>query len=218
MELGALHVRAVQRGRRRRTRPPLDLDGPQGPRSSEIQKIANEDVPYVIPYFYDSLSAYKKNVTGIVATRPRPLLPAARPASPSSLQLPADQPTDPNGLWRHVVAPQPYRAYIRSRTRSRVLGARRRHKGVSMRRFILQRLASIVVTLWLLATIVFLLVNVLPGDVGRQILGPFAPQDEVDAFNAAARHRPAAARAVLHARSSGSSRSTSATRTRRGSR
>lgn len=53
-----------------------------------------------------------------------------------------------------------------------------------MRRFILQRLASIVVTLWLLATIVFLLVNVLPGNVGRQILGPFAPQVEVDAFNA----------------------------------
>jgi peptide/nickel transport system permease protein len=52
-----------------------------------------------------------------------------------------------------------------------------------VRKFILQRLASIVVTLWLLATIVFMLVNVLPGDVGRQILGPFAPQVEVDAFN-----------------------------------
>jgi peptide/nickel transport system permease protein len=52
-----------------------------------------------------------------------------------------------------------------------------------MRRFILQRLLSILVTLWLLATIVFLLVNVLPGDVGRQILGPFAPQVEVDRFN-----------------------------------
>lgn len=52
-----------------------------------------------------------------------------------------------------------------------------------MRRFILQRLVSILVTLWLLATIVFLLVNVLPGDVGRQILGPFAPQVEVDRFN-----------------------------------
>jgi peptide/nickel transport system permease protein len=52
-----------------------------------------------------------------------------------------------------------------------------------MRRFILQRLLSIIVTLWLLATIVFLLVNVLPGNVGRQILGPFAPQVEVDRFN-----------------------------------
>lgn len=53
-----------------------------------------------------------------------------------------------------------------------------------MRRFILQRLASIAVTLWLLATIVFMLVNVLPGDVGRKVLGPFAPKEEVAAFNA----------------------------------
>lgn len=41
-----------------------------------------------------------------------------------------------------------------------------------------------VVTLWLLATIVFLLVNVLPGDVGRQVLGPTANSDDVAAFNA----------------------------------
>ncbi len=40
------------------------------------------------------------------------------------------------------------------------------------------------ITLWLLATIVFLVVNVLPGNVGRQILGPFAPQEQVDIFNA----------------------------------
>jgi peptide/nickel transport system permease protein len=37
--------------------------------------------------------------------------------------------------------------------------------------------------LWLLATIVFMIVNVLPNDVGRTILGPFAPQESVDAFN-----------------------------------
>lgn len=40
------------------------------------------------------------------------------------------------------------------------------------------------VTLWLLATIVFLLVNVLPGDVGRKVLGPTANSDDVAAFNA----------------------------------
>lgn len=40
------------------------------------------------------------------------------------------------------------------------------------------------VTLWLLATIVFLLVNVLPGDVGRKVLGPTANADDVAAFNA----------------------------------
>jgi peptide/nickel transport system substrate-binding protein len=45
----------------------LTLEDRKGP-ISEIQKIANEDVPYVIPYFYDSLFAYKKSVTGIVAS------------------------------------------------------------------------------------------------------------------------------------------------------
>lgn len=54
-----------------------------------------------------------------------------------------------------------------------------------MKRFLLKRLASMVVTLWLLTTIVFLIVNVLPGNVGRRILGPFAPQENVDAFNEA---------------------------------
>jgi peptide/nickel transport system permease protein len=39
------------------------------------------------------------------------------------------------------------------------------------------------ITLWLLATIVFLLVNVLPGDVGRKVLGPTANPDDVAAFN-----------------------------------
>jgi peptide/nickel transport system permease protein len=53
-----------------------------------------------------------------------------------------------------------------------------------VRKFILQRLASIVVTLWLLATIVFMLVSVLPGDVGRKVLGPTAPKEDVAAFNA----------------------------------
>lgn len=40
-----------------------------------------------------------------------------------------------------------------------------------------------VLTLWMLATIVFLLVNVLPGDVGRKVLGPTANADDVAAFN-----------------------------------
>jgi peptide/nickel transport system substrate-binding protein len=35
---------------------------------TKVQAIANEDVPYVIPYFYDTLTARKKNVGGIVAT------------------------------------------------------------------------------------------------------------------------------------------------------
>jgi peptide/nickel transport system permease protein len=52
-----------------------------------------------------------------------------------------------------------------------------------MARYILRRLLLSLVTLWLLATIVFLIANVLPNDVGRTILGPFAPQESVDALN-----------------------------------
>ncbi|MEJ7798914.1 MAG: ABC transporter permease [Ilumatobacter sp.] len=57
-------------------------------------------------------------------------------------------------------------------------------EGRNLGKFIAKRLASMVVTLWLLATIVFLLVNVLPGDVGRKVLGPTANADDVKAFNA----------------------------------
>ena len=52
-----------------------------------------------------------------------------------------------------------------------------------MGRYLLRRLASAIVTLWLLATIVFLIVNVIPGDVARQVLGPFALKEDVAAFN-----------------------------------
>lgn len=53
-----------------------------------------------------------------------------------------------------------------------------------MARYILRRLLLSLVTLWLLATVVFIITNVLPTDIGRTILGPFAPQESVDAFNA----------------------------------
>ena len=46
---------------------------------------------------------------------------------------------------------------------------------------------------WLLVTIVFVISNVLPRDVGRTILGPFAPQEIVDALNERLGHEPAAA-------------------------
>ncbi len=52
-----------------------------------------------------------------------------------------------------------------------------------MARFITRRLLLAIVTLWLLATIVFVIANVLPANVGRTILGPFAPQESVDALN-----------------------------------
>jgi peptide/nickel transport system permease protein len=40
------------------------------------------------------------------------------------------------------------------------------------------------INLWLLATVVFFLVNVLPGDVGRKVLGPTANADDVARLNA----------------------------------
>src|SRR3954470_3123685 len=52
-----------------------------------------------------------------------------------------------------------------------------------MARFILRRLLLSLVTIWLLVAIVFVIANVLPNDVGRTILGPFAPQESVDALN-----------------------------------
>ena len=53
-----------------------------------------------------------------------------------------------------------------------------------MGKFLLKRLASMVVTLWLLATIVFLLAaKGLPGDIGRKVLGPTANAGDVAAFN-----------------------------------
>ncbi len=52
-----------------------------------------------------------------------------------------------------------------------------------MWRFLFKRLISSVVTLWLLASMLFLIVNVLPGNPGRKLLGPQAPQESVDQYN-----------------------------------
>src|SRR3954464_6638921 len=52
-----------------------------------------------------------------------------------------------------------------------------------MVRFLLRRLVLGLITLWLLATIVFAITNILPTDVGRTILGPFAPEETVAALN-----------------------------------
>src|SRR6478752_5260015 len=52
-----------------------------------------------------------------------------------------------------------------------------------MTRYFARRLALSLVTLWLLASIVFVITNMLPSNVGRTILGPFAPQESVDALN-----------------------------------
>src|SRR5918998_994662 len=49
--------------------------------------------------------------------------------------------------------------------------------------FILRRVLLSIVTLLILSVIVFACAQVLPGDVGRSILGPFADQKSVDALN-----------------------------------
>jgi peptide/nickel transport system permease protein len=52
-----------------------------------------------------------------------------------------------------------------------------------MARFLLKRLGLATITLFLLTVIVFFGSQVLPGDVGRRILGPFADQRAVEALN-----------------------------------
>ena len=52
-----------------------------------------------------------------------------------------------------------------------------------MARFLLKRVALSLITLWLLSVIVFTAGQVLPGNVGRAMLGPFADQRAVDALN-----------------------------------
>jgi peptide/nickel transport system permease protein len=52
-----------------------------------------------------------------------------------------------------------------------------------MKRFLLRRLVLALVTLFLLSIIVFVVAQVLPGNVARAILGPFADQRAVTALN-----------------------------------
>jgi peptide/nickel transport system permease protein len=50
-------------------------------------------------------------------------------------------------------------------------------------RFIVKRLGLALITLVLLSMIVFAVSTILPGNVGRAVLGPFATQESVDALN-----------------------------------
>ena len=52
-----------------------------------------------------------------------------------------------------------------------------------MTRFLLKRIGLALITLFLLSVIVFAISTVLPGNVGRAVLGPFATQESVDALN-----------------------------------
>ncbi len=52
-----------------------------------------------------------------------------------------------------------------------------------MGRFLLKRLGLALITLWLLSVFVFIGAQVLPGNVARRILGPFADQSAVENLN-----------------------------------
>ncbi|MEE9472349.1 MAG: ABC transporter permease [Acidimicrobiia bacterium] len=52
-----------------------------------------------------------------------------------------------------------------------------------MSRFVLRRIGLALITLFLLSILVFIGTQLLPGNVGRRVLGPFATQEAVDALN-----------------------------------
>ena len=52
-----------------------------------------------------------------------------------------------------------------------------------MTRFLLKRIGLALVTLFLLTVVIFSISTILPGNVGRAVLGPFATQESVDALN-----------------------------------
>lgn len=53
-----------------------------------------------------------------------------------------------------------------------------------MTKFVLRRIGLALITLLLLSMLVFAGTQLLPGDVGRRVLGPFATQEAVEALNA----------------------------------
>ena len=84
-----------------------------------------------------------------------------------------------------------------------------------MARFITRRLLLSLITMWLLVTIVFVITNVLPNDVGRTIVGPVRAAGERRRAQPEARDGPAAHRPVRRPRMRGWSRSISAIRSSR---
>ena len=61
-------------------------------------------------------------------------------------------------------------------------------------RFLLKRIGLALITLFLLSVIVFAVSTILPGNVGRAVLGPFATQESVDALNEQLGDEPSALR------------------------
>src|SRR5579872_941802 len=52
-----------------------------------------------------------------------------------------------------------------------------------MARFLIKRFALAIVTLFLVSVIVFVVAQLLPGNIGRNVLGGFATQASVNAYN-----------------------------------
>ncbi len=52
-----------------------------------------------------------------------------------------------------------------------------------MTRFVLRRIGLALITLFVLSILIFIGTQLLPGNVGRRVLGPFATQEAVDALN-----------------------------------
>ena len=128
---------------------------------TKIETILNEDVPVGLPYFYNYLAGNSKKFTGVFSSA----------LGQMSFSADLDR-SDPDRVGTMAAGHRP-RLTIRLELR----------REEPMARFISRRLLLSLLTLWLLATIVFIIANVLPNDVGRTILGPFAPQETVDALN-----------------------------------
>ena len=153
---------------------------------TKIETILNDDVPVGLPYFVQLPRRQLEQVHRGLLERPGADVVLdyvqGRLTSADRVGMMARRPRPPPSVDR-VTAEEP------------------------MARFIARRLVLSLLTLWLLATIVFVIANVLPNDVGRTILGPFAPQESVDALNERLGHERPDARAVcrvdrrgLHAR------------------
>ncbi len=137
----------------------LDVDA-QRTAAGKIQQLLLDETPVIFPYFYYFLTATKKNVAGPRHDGDGPC--RSRGSRPHRL-------TESGS--RGGAAPAPPR-----------LAPGPGYEPV-MGRFLLKRLGLALVTLWLLSVVVFVGAQVLPGDVARRILGPFASEEQVAALN-----------------------------------
>ena len=160
--------------------------GPAGI-AGQIQTLLLDETPIIFAYFYNLLSATAEQRQR-ASCRPR------------STTCSSTAPRSPDDLGRNTRAPGGDRAPARP-------------LATAMLRFLARRLALAIVTLWLLSVIVFVGAQVLPGNPGRAILGPFADDAAVEQLNQELGFDQPAADALLGLARRASSRATSAPRT-----